>query len=167
MPHKRNPAGCAVALAAATRLPGLVAAFLTGMVQEHERAVGGWHAEWPTIAAAMQTTGSALAAMADAAGGLSVDVRPDARQHRTYQRRHLRGTRDDAVDTRASARRPRRRFVIEALAQSRESGKSLPRSACRHARRHARDPRGPLRTIDVPEDYLGAAEALRARLLNR
>ena len=73
MPHKRNPAACAVVLAAATRLPGLVAAFLTGMVQEHERAVGGWHAEWPTIAAAVQTTGSALAAMAGVAGGLSVD----------------------------------------------------------------------------------------------
>ena len=62
MPHKRNPAGCAVVLAASTRLPGLVAAFLTGMVQEHERGVGGWHAEWPTLAATVQTTGSALAA---------------------------------------------------------------------------------------------------------
>ena len=43
------------------------------MVQEHERAVGGWHAEWPTIAAAVQTTGSALEAMAGVAAGLSVD----------------------------------------------------------------------------------------------
>ena len=63
-----------MALAAATRLPGLVASFLAGMVQEHERAVGGWHAEWPTIAAAIQTTGSALAAMAEVAGRLSVNV---------------------------------------------------------------------------------------------
>ena len=63
---------CAVVLAASTRLPGLVAAFLTGMVQEHERGVGGWQAEWPTLAAAVQTTGSALAAMADTAEGLSV-----------------------------------------------------------------------------------------------
>ena len=74
MPHKRNPAACARVLAAATRLPGLVAAFLTGMVQEHERAVGGWHAEWPTIAAAVQTTGSALEAMAGLAGDLTVDA---------------------------------------------------------------------------------------------
>ena len=72
MPHKQNPAGCAVVLAAATRMPALVAAFLTGMVQEHERAVGGWHAEWPTIAAAVQATGSAVRAMADAADELSV-----------------------------------------------------------------------------------------------
>ena len=75
MPHKRNPAGCAVALAAATRTPALVSAFLTGMVQEHERAVGGWHAEWPTVAAVTQATGAALAAMADVSAGL--DVFPD------------------------------------------------------------------------------------------
>ena len=30
MPHKQNPAGCAIALAAATRLPGIVAGFLAG-----------------------------------------------------------------------------------------------------------------------------------------
>ena len=52
MPHKRNPAGCAIALAAATRAPGLVAAFLSGMPQEHERGVGNWHAEAATVSGA-------------------------------------------------------------------------------------------------------------------
>jgi 3-carboxy-cis,cis-muconate cycloisomerase len=73
MPHKRNPAGCVRALAAAARTPGLVAAYLAGMVQEHERAAGGWQAEWPTLAALMQTTGAASEAMADVADGLRVD----------------------------------------------------------------------------------------------
>lgn len=73
MPHKRNPAGCVRALAAAVRAPGLVAAYLTGMVQEHERAAGGWQAEWPTLVALMQTTGAASEAMADVAEGLTVD----------------------------------------------------------------------------------------------
>ena len=73
MPHKRNPAGCARTLAAAVRTPGLVAAYLTGLVQEHERAVGGWQAEWPTLAALMQTAGAASEAMADVAEGLTVD----------------------------------------------------------------------------------------------
>ena len=73
MPHKRNPSGCAIALAAATRLPGLVAAFLTGMVQEHERAAGGWQAEWDTLAAGVvETTGSALAAVVGVVEGLAV-----------------------------------------------------------------------------------------------
>jgi len=74
MPHKRNPAASAIALAAATRLPGLVAAYLTSMVQEHERAVGGWQAEWPTVTAALQTVGSSLSAMASALEELSVDA---------------------------------------------------------------------------------------------
>jgi 3-carboxy-cis,cis-muconate cycloisomerase len=73
MPHKRNPAGCARALAAAVRAPGLVGAYLTGLVQEHERAVGGWQAEWPTLAALIQTTGAASEAMAGVAEGLTVD----------------------------------------------------------------------------------------------
>ncbi len=74
MPHKRNPAGCTRALAAAVRTPGLVAAFLSGMGQEHERAVGGWQAEWPTLVTLIQATGAASEAMADVAEGLTVDA---------------------------------------------------------------------------------------------
>jgi 3-carboxy-cis,cis-muconate cycloisomerase len=73
MPHKRNPTGCAVTLAAANRMPGLVASYLSAMVQEHERAVGGWQAEWPTTAAAIQATGVAAASIAEIAEGLSID----------------------------------------------------------------------------------------------
>lgn len=73
MPQKRNPTGCAVTLAAANRVPGLVASFLSGMVQENERGVGGWHAEWPTIAAVMQATGVAAASIAEIAQGLRID----------------------------------------------------------------------------------------------
>ena len=139
MPHKRNPAACAVVLAAATRLPGLVAAFLTGMVQEHERAVGGWHAEWPTIAAAVQTTGSALAAMADARRRAVRRSRSDARQHRADQRRHLRRTRDDAPDARPGQGdgEPARQRRPGAEPRDREE---LPRGADGDARSRARDP---------------------------
>ncbi|HTC46414.1 MAG TPA: 3-carboxy-cis,cis-muconate cycloisomerase [Candidatus Aquilonibacter sp.] len=73
MPQKRNPTGCAVTLAAANRVPGLVASFLSGMVQENERGVGGWHAEWPTIAAVMQATGVAAASIAEIAQGIHID----------------------------------------------------------------------------------------------
>ena len=49
MPHKRNPVGCAAVLTAATRAPDLVATVFAGMVQEHERALGGWQAEWEAL----------------------------------------------------------------------------------------------------------------------
>src|SRR6516165_1385877 len=73
MPHKHNPVGCIVTLAAVNRVPGLVASFLSGMVQEHERAAGGWQAEWPTVADVVKSTGLATTSMADVAAGLSVD----------------------------------------------------------------------------------------------
>ena len=73
MPHKRNPAGCALILAAATRLPGLAAAALSGLANEHERGLGGWHADMLTAAEAVQTSGSALAAAATIVSQLTVD----------------------------------------------------------------------------------------------
>jgi 3-carboxy-cis,cis-muconate cycloisomerase len=73
MPNKRNPTACVVTLAAAHRVPGLVASFLSAMLQEHERGIGGWQAEWPIVAAVIQATGVAISSMAEAAQGLLVD----------------------------------------------------------------------------------------------
>lgn len=65
MPHKRNPAGAVVALAASARVPALVEAYLSSMVQEHERAAGGWQSEWQTVAEIVSSAGSALGSLAD------------------------------------------------------------------------------------------------------
>jgi len=73
MPQKRNPIGSTIALAAANRVPALTAAYLAQMIQEHERAVGGWQAEWTTISEVIQSTGVAIASMAEAAEGLTVN----------------------------------------------------------------------------------------------
>jgi 3-carboxy-cis,cis-muconate cycloisomerase len=59
MPHKRNPVGCVHALAAATRMPGLLATLHAAGIAEHERALGGWQAELalvPEIASALGTS---------------------------------------------------------------------------------------------------------------
>jgi 3-carboxy-cis,cis-muconate cycloisomerase len=74
MPHKRNPVGAALVLAAANRAPHLAATIVSGMVQEHERALGGWQSEWPTLAALCETLGSAVEAMAEVAPGLVIDL---------------------------------------------------------------------------------------------
>jgi 3-carboxy-cis,cis-muconate cycloisomerase len=73
MPHKRNPVGSVVALAAATMAPQLAATLLAGQVQEHERATGGWQAEWPTFPALLMAASAGLAAIVDIAEGLEVD----------------------------------------------------------------------------------------------
>jgi 3-carboxy-cis,cis-muconate cycloisomerase len=74
MPQKRNPVASAVALAAATRAPGLVATLLTGMVQEHERGLGGWHAEWETLPELASLVAGSLHHLAEAMEGLEIDV---------------------------------------------------------------------------------------------
>ena len=73
MPHKRNPVRSARAVAAAVQAPGLVATMLSAMVQEHERAVGGWQAEWDTLPALVDLARDAAQAMAEALAHLVVD----------------------------------------------------------------------------------------------
>lgn len=60
MPHKRNPVSLAVILAAAVRAPALASTMLSAMVQEHERGLGGWHAEWDTLPELCCLTSGAL-----------------------------------------------------------------------------------------------------------
>jgi 3-carboxy-cis,cis-muconate cycloisomerase len=61
MPHKRNPISCAAILSAAQRTPGLVATLYAGQIQQHERALGGWQAEWETLPELITLVGGALA----------------------------------------------------------------------------------------------------------
>jgi len=72
MPHKRNPVGCAVALAVAQRTPGLVATLFSGLVGEHERSLGSWQSEWQTLPTLFRLTAASLAAMTTVLGGLQV-----------------------------------------------------------------------------------------------
>ena len=165
MPQKRNPIASAVTLAAANRVPGLVAAFLSGMVQEHERGVGGLQAEWPTVAAVIQSTGLAAASMAEAAEGLDVNK---ARMRESIDVTHgaifaeraamLLGAslgRDAAHELVEEAVRrsaSERRRLAEVLAGMPEVTRVLDASA--------------LRDLESPEAYLGVADELRKRLVS-
>jgi 3-carboxy-cis,cis-muconate cycloisomerase len=156
MPNKQNPSSCAIALAAANRTPGLVSSFLTGMVQEHERSVGGWQSEWPTIAATIEATGSALAAMADAIDDLTV--------HPERMRTNLAATHGTIFAEKAA--------LLLAPKIGRQAANDLLTEAAREAAATARPLQEilaraghPLADLDRPEDYLGSAEEFRRRLL--
>ena len=164
MPHKQNPSGCARTLAAAARLPGLAATMLAGLVQEHERAVGAWQAEWPVIAEALQATGAALEAMRGVIAGLAVDP--------ARMRANLDATRGAIFAERVVmlaapvlGRSAAHQLLKEALARSQASGQSLA-DIVRAVPELARvvDAEA-LRSLDDPRAYLGAAETLRQRLL--
>jgi 3-carboxy-cis,cis-muconate cycloisomerase len=74
LPHKRNPVGATIALSAATIAPNLAATILAAQVQEQERAIGGWQAEWITFPTLALVTSGALQAVVDIAEGLEIDV---------------------------------------------------------------------------------------------
>jgi 3-carboxy-cis,cis-muconate cycloisomerase len=47
---------------------------MSGLVQEHERALGGWQAEWDTLPEIVMLAAGALRQMREVASGLSVDA---------------------------------------------------------------------------------------------
>jgi 3-carboxy-cis,cis-muconate cycloisomerase len=73
MPHKRNPVACAHALAAATRMPGLLATLHASAIAEHERALGGWQAEIAVVPEIAGTFGASLDFLGTIAGSLVVN----------------------------------------------------------------------------------------------
>jgi 3-carboxy-cis,cis-muconate cycloisomerase len=73
MPQKRNPVDTVAAIAAARQAIGIVPVVLAAMGQEHERAAGGWQAEWTAIPALFRFTAGAVARVRAAVQGLQVD----------------------------------------------------------------------------------------------
>jgi 3-carboxy-cis,cis-muconate cycloisomerase len=74
MPHKQNPVTATLIIAAAMRIPGLVAGVHAGMLAEDQRPMGAWHAQWAPfrdILAIALETGTALATLL---GRLRVDA---------------------------------------------------------------------------------------------
>ena len=164
MPQKRNPIASAITLAAANRVPGFVAAFLSGMPQEHERGVGGWQAEWATVAGAIQSTGLAIASMAEAAEDLEIDaekMREDIAAtggtvfaEKAYMLLAAKLGRDAAhklVGEAARRSEAEGRTLVEVLGEMPELARVVSGRA--------------LRDLETPEKYLGVAEELRKRLL--
>jgi 3-carboxy-cis,cis-muconate cycloisomerase len=73
MPQKQNPVGSALAVACARQVLAQSAVLLAAVPQEHERALGGWHSEWPALSAALSFTGGAADAARRALANLEVD----------------------------------------------------------------------------------------------
>ena len=144
MPHKRNPTACMLAIAAAKRTPGLVSDFLSGMLAEHERGLGGWQAEWTTVQAIVQAAGVAVEAMAEVAEGLTVDVE--------RMRSNIEATRGAVFAEKA--------MMLLAAEMGRDAAHRLVRESIEKT---GSPPELP--GLCEPESYLGSAEVFRLRLL--
>jgi len=163
MPQKRNPIASAVTLAAAARVPGLTAAFLSETVQEHERGVGGWQAEWPTVASVIQSTGVALVSMAEAAESLTVDA--------ARMKENLNATQGTIFAEKAAlllARKIGREAAHELIERATEPNQLRGRTLSQvlaempDVRQHLG--KEPLLHLEDPQDYLGSANEFIRRL---
>jgi 3-carboxy-cis,cis-muconate cycloisomerase len=74
MPHKRNPIAAVLADACARHVRANAVLLFESGVQEHERAVGAWHAEWAALSSALAATAGAAAAIRRSLDGLQVDA---------------------------------------------------------------------------------------------
>jgi 3-carboxy-cis,cis-muconate cycloisomerase len=163
MPNKRNPTACSLALAAAYRVPGLVASFLTTMLQEHERGVGGWQAEWPIVADVVQSTGVAIHSMAEVAEGLSVDAQ--------RMRVNIVNTHGAIFAERAMmllgaklGRDVAHKVLDAAVTKSASEGRSLSDVLAEIPEVTAHLDAAELKQLETPEQYLGSAEVFRKAL---
>jgi len=165
MPHKRNPIACALTLAAAQRVPGLVSSFLSAMVQEHERALGGWQSEWPTVASIVQSTESAASSLAEVAEGLSVNP--------ARMRRNIANTKGLIFAERVMmllaaqlGRDVARKLVEDTIQNSIAQNQDLSALLAELPEVSSRLKPFALDQLEIPEQYLGSAEEFREALLH-
>ncbi len=165
MPNKRNPTACSLTLAAAHRVPGLVASFLAAMLQEQERGIGGWQAEWPIIAAVIQSTGVAIASMAEVAEGLLVDAQ--------RMRLNIENTNGAIFAERAMmllgaklGRDVAHKVVEAAVRKSVQEDRHLAAVLAETAEVTTHLRSAELEQLETAEQYLGAAEAFRQILMS-
>jgi 3-carboxy-cis,cis-muconate cycloisomerase len=165
MPHKRNPIACSLTLAAAHRVPGFVASYLSAMVQEHERAVGAWQAEWPIVSGVIQATGVAIASMTEVAEGLSVNVE--------QMRANIDKTNGVIFAERAMmvlgenlGRDVAHKILEQATKKALAEGRHLRDVLAETPEVSAHLDRAILQQMEIPEQYLGSAESFRKALLS-
>jgi 3-carboxy-cis,cis-muconate cycloisomerase len=165
MPHKQNPVGCTLALTSAYRVPGLVSTFLSSMVQEHERGIGGWQSEWTTISEIVQATSLATASMAEVAEGLTVNAE---RMRENIEATHgmIFAERATMLLAQKLSRDVARKIVEQAVQRSVASNRDFAEVLAEAPEvKNVLDP-VTLKELQSPERYLGAAEEFRRSLLN-
>lgn len=165
MPHKRNPVSAAIVLSAATRVPGLVSTMLSAMVQEDERGLGDWHAEWETLPEIFRLTAGALHQMATIVPHLEVDA--------ARMRRNLEATQGLIFAEGVSmamgnhiGKSAAHALLEEASRQARASGLHLRDVLAQNPAVTERLTSEELDRLFAPENYLGVAEELVDRVID-
>jgi 3-carboxy-cis,cis-muconate cycloisomerase len=164
MPHKRNPVSAAIILSAATRIPGLVSTMLSAMIQEDERGLGNWQAEWETLPEIFRLTGGALHQMVTIVPRLEID---EARMRHNIEATN--GLIFAEAVTLAMAghigKSAARELVEAASRQAGKSGTNLRRVLAEDQVVSRYLTIAELDNLFRPENYLGAAEEFIDRVI--
>ncbi|MBI6178257.1 3-carboxy-cis,cis-muconate cycloisomerase, partial [Serratia marcescens] len=164
MPHKRNPVLCAAILSAANRLPALMAGLYAGQVQEHERALGGWQAEWQSLPQLLVLSGAAMAQSLDLVNGLEV--------HEAAMRRNLALTQGQIMAESVSlalapllGSQQAHQHIAQCCRQAQATQQSLLTLLCADAEVSSRLSREALETLLDPANATGSAQRFIQQVL--
>jgi 3-carboxy-cis,cis-muconate cycloisomerase len=153
-----------VVLAAATRVPGLVGTMLSAMVQEDERGLGNWQAEWETLPQIFRLTGGSLHQVAAIVPDLEIDTE--------RMRRNLDATHGliyaEAVTMALASHigKSEAHTLVEAASQqARSSGKHLREVIGQTSAVTQHLKAADLDRLFAPANYLGAAEEFTDRVI--
>jgi 3-carboxy-cis,cis-muconate cycloisomerase len=124
MPHKRNPVGCTIILAAHAAAKGHASTLFEAMAAAHERPAGLWHAEWTALPPLFGLVSGALREARTLAEGLVVDA---GQMRANIDRTHGLLFADAAAARLATklGREAAHRLVEQAAEQVRNSGAAL------------------------------------------
>jgi len=164
MPHKRNPAGCLLALEAAQRAPALAATLLAQLGPEHERGIGHWQSQWLTLHELVGAAASGVVAMAEVLEGLRLDA--DAMRVNLERSRGL--VYSEAVSVRLSRTLGKAvaHALTEQLCQSAvQSGATLKQTLAAHPQAAAAIGVENIDELFVPENCFGSARLMIERAL--
>jgi len=164
LPHKRNPVDAMQALAAARLATASVPVILSALAQEHERAIGGWQAEWMAIPDLFRYAAGAIAHTRDALAGLQIDPQRMRANLDLSSGLMMAEALTLALGERIGPTEARR-IVQKAGDQARTAGSSLQQAAHADPRISAAlSPAAIDQALD-PAAYLGSADALIDRAL--
>lgn len=165
MPHKQNPTSTVLIRSASVRAPGLLATLHTAAaLQEHERATGGWHAEWETLRELLDLVGGAAGRAARVWPALRVDA---ARMRATLDAAGglLLSENVSGALARRLGRSKAHDVVAEAVATAAASGRTLREVLLADATVTGQLTADQLDAALDPVGYLGSADALVTRAL--
>ncbi len=165
MPHKQNPVRATIAISAAIRAPGLVSTTLSAMLQEHERGLGGWQAEWDTIPALVSTAGQAASALAGALEALVVD--PDRMRANLNMTGGLILAESIAMRLAPEMGKREAHAAIKRAARRAIGGESFADVLASDPAVSAILDRSEIEKALSPDDYLGSTETFVAAVLSR